>query len=58
MFASVMRSRYKQRPKESDAEPELDGALEKIAQLEERIRVLERIITENQYDLRKEIDSL
>jgi hypothetical protein len=32
--------------------------LAKIDQLEERIRVLERIVTENRYDLKKEIESL
>lgn len=42
--------------KEDDAE--LDETLQKIDKLEERIRVLERIITENKFDLKKEIDSL
>jgi hypothetical protein len=31
---------------------------EKLDALEERIRVLERIVTENQYDLKREINSL
>ena len=35
-----------------------DDAAAQIDALEERIRVLERIITENKYDLRKEIDRL
>lgn len=42
--------------KEKDAE--LDETLQKIDRLEERIRVLERIITENKFDLKQEIDSL
>lgn len=58
MFASVMRSRYKHSQSKRPDNSELDGTLEKIDQLEERIRVLERIITENRYDLKKEIDSL
>jgi len=37
---------------------ELTDAHAKIDALEERIRVLERIITENKYDLRREIDKL
>jgi len=37
---------------------ELEDTLAKIELLEERIQVLERIITENRFDLKKEIDSL
>lgn len=37
---------------------ETDAMLGKIDMLEERIRVLERIITENRYDLKREIDDL
>lgn len=59
MFASVWRTRYKHyRRSTRDNNSELEGTLKKIDQLEERIRVLERIITENRYDLKKEIDSL
>lgn len=32
--------------------------IEQLERLEERLRVLERIVTEKKYDLRKEIDSL
>lgn len=39
-------------------DPELDEALAHIDRLEERIKVLERIVTENKYDLGKEIDRL
>lgn len=35
-----------------------DEALQQIEQLEERIRVLERIVTENKYDLKQEINRL
>jgi hypothetical protein len=58
MFASVMSSRYKHGRSKRHDNSELEGTMQKIDQLEERIRVLERIITENRYDLKKEIDSL
>jgi len=38
--------------------PEIDEMLGTIESLEERIRVLERIVTAHNYDLKKEIDSL
>lgn len=48
--------------KTNNARPEVDEdmitTLDKIDQLEERIRVLERIVTENRFDLKQEIDSL
>lgn len=58
MTANVINTYLKQRRKEPDASHELEETLSKIDMLEERIRVLERIITENRYDLKKEIDSL
>jgi hypothetical protein len=39
-------------------DPELEETLAQIERLEERIRVLERIITENKYDLSREISKL
>ncbi len=39
-------------------DPELEETLAQIERLEERIKVLERIVTENKYDLEKEIDNL
>jgi cell division protein FtsB len=44
--------------KSAEKDPELEETLAQIERLEERIRVLERIITENKYDLGKEIDNL
>jgi hypothetical protein len=41
-----------------EANEELEDTLAKIELLEERIQVLERIITENRFDLKNEIDSL
>ena len=43
-------------PQERD--PEVDELLSDIERLEERIRVLERIVTEDKHDLRREIDNL
>ena len=48
--------KMKHRGKEQD--PELEDSLAKIDLLEERIRVLERIVTESKHDLGKEIDNL
>lgn len=45
----------KSKPNESD---ELQETLAKIETLEERIKVLERIITEKRYNLKSEIESL
>lgn len=58
MLCSVAQSYLKRRYKNPPTNPDLDEAAAKIAQLEERVRVLERIITENKYDLKREIDSL
>lgn len=56
--ASVIQTYLKQQKKAPEDSKELEETLAKIDVLEERIRVLERIITENRYDLKKEIDSL
>lgn len=58
MCAGVARTWILQRAKNGDANEELAEALDKISQLEERVRVLERIVTENRADLRQQIDSL
>ena len=58
MCASIVKTYLKQRAKEPQMDEDLVESLEKIDLLEERIRVLERIITENRYDLKNEIDSL
>jgi len=39
-------------------DPELEESLRKIEMLEERIQVLERIVTESKHDLGREIDNL
>jgi hypothetical protein len=46
------------RSEKSASSEDADDAHAKLDALEERIRVLERIITENKYDLKREIDKL
>ena len=50
--------KMKNHEKKSDPDPELEETLAHIEQLEERIRVLERIVTESRTDLKSEIDRL
>ena len=58
MCANVAQAYIKQRKMKPEANEELEETLAKIEMLEERIQVLERIITENRFDLKKEIDAL
>ena len=58
MGANVVMTYIKHKYKKPEVDPELEISEAKIDQLEERIRVLERIITEERYDLKREIDSL
>lgn len=58
MASQVAKAYIKQRGKKPEVDPELEETLAKIDVLEERIQVLERIITESKYDLKKEIDNL
>ena len=58
MCANVITTYIKQRKKEPEPNEELEETLAKIDVLEERIQVLERIITENRFDLKQEIDQL
>jgi cell division protein FtsB len=56
--ADTIQKYLKMKNQEKTSDPELDETLAHIEQLEERIRVLERIVTENRTDLRSEIDRL
>lgn len=59
-FARIVQTYIKARatkPKDDDSS-DLEDTLATIEKLEERIRVLERIVTENKYDLKREINSL
>ena len=61
VFTADTVQRYlklKDKKKISDPDPELEETLAHIERLEERIRVLERIVTENKFDLGREIDNL
>lgn len=58
MGAQTLQKIITARAAKKDDSPELEEALAQIDKLEERIRVLERIVTENKYDLRQEINKL
>ena len=60
MFAKVCEAWIKQKKQQPDTDNTVgaEDMLSKIDVLEERIKVLERIITENRFDLKREIDSL
>jgi len=57
-YALVRNWMNRQPQAAADGHDEADEMLARIDQLEERIRVLERIITDGNYDLKKEIDGL
>jgi outer membrane protein TolC len=46
------------RGRKTEVNSELEEALAQVHKLEERIQVLERIVTENRFDLRSEINKL
>lgn len=57
--ADTIQKYLKLKNAEKDAQdPELEEALAQIERLEERIRVLERIVTESKHDLSREISEL
>ncbi len=56
--ADTIQKYMKMKNQEKNNDPELEETLAHIERLEERIRVLERIVTENKYDLSREIDKL
>lgn len=58
MTTNIVQTYLKQRKIEPEANEDLGETVAKIELLEERIKVLERIVTENRFDLKKEIDSL
>lgn len=59
VFAASSYQKYlKMKQEENKHNPELEDSLAKIERLEERIRVLERIVTQNKHDLGREIDKL
>jgi len=58
MTASVVKSYLKQRGNRPETDADAADMMTKIGELEERIQVLERIVTEKHVDLGQEIDSL
>ena len=56
--ADTIQKYLKMKNQEKQSDPELEETLAHIEKLEDRIRVLERIVTEQKVDLRKEIDDL
>ena len=58
MTADTIQKYLKAKQEKENAEQEPSAELEKLDQLEERIRVLERIVTEDKHDLRREINRL
>jgi hypothetical protein len=56
--ADTINKFSKNRGRKQDGDDELAAALKQVEALEERIQVLERIVTENKFDLRSEINRL
>jgi cell division protein FtsL len=58
MVADTIQKIYKVRHEKKKGETETSESQAHLDALEDRIKVLERIVTENKYDLRREIDRL
>ncbi len=58
LIADSYNRSLKMKNKKREQDPELEASLQKIERLEERIRVLERIVTESKRDIGREIDNL
>ncbi len=54
----MTKARVKKKTDKTTDNAELADSLARIEELEERIQVLERIVTENKIDLRSEINKL
>ena len=54
----MTKARVKKKTNKTADNAELTDSLARIEELEERIQVLERIVTENKFDLRSEINKL
>jgi hypothetical protein len=55
---SLLNNYFKFKSKSDQSMKELDSRIQKIEDLEKRIQVLEKIVTDNKYDLKREIDDL
>lgn len=58
MTATTIQKIYTMRHEKNASDEKSDDELARLDQLEDRIRVLERIVTEEKQDLRREINSL
>jgi hypothetical protein len=58
MTADTIQKIHKARHEKKKSDEESNEELVKLDELEERIRVLERIVTEDKHDLRREINRL
>ena len=58
LCADAFKKYLKLKHEKQENDPELEESLKKIEMLEERVRVLERIVTEGKRDLSREIDNL
>ena len=56
--ADTIQKYLKVKNQQKESDPELEETLAQIERLEDRIRVLERIVTENKFDVGREIDKL
>jgi membrane protein implicated in regulation of membrane protease activity len=58
ILADLVKSWIKRGGNTEGTNEEVEETMSRLDLLEERIQVLERIVTENRYDLKKQIDSL
>lgn len=58
LCARLIQVYFEHKKTDSRSVDELEQTIAKMDRLEERIQVLERIITENRFDLKKQIDNL
>ena len=58
MIADTVQKYMKVQHKKQADSQDVDETMRQIEALEDRIKVLERIVTESKYDLKKEIDKL
>ena len=58
LIARLIETWMKQRASSTESDASISDTFSKIDRLEERIRVLERIVTENRVDLKQQIDNL
>lgn len=58
LFANTVQQYLKLRHRKEEENAAAEGTQAQLDALEERIRVLERIVTENKFDLREEINKL